>query len=147
LPDITRQEFSDLLAFRTALRGFLQWSERAARDAGLTPAQHQLLLSIKGHTGDRPPTISDISDHLLLRHHSAVELIDRAQRCELVERWPDPEDGRIVRIRLTSTGERRLDELTALHRAEIKLHALVVRYLDITEMARITSVQGYSQAG
>lgn len=139
-PEITRQEFASLLEFRTRLRRFLRWSEEQARAAGLTPAQHQLLLAIKGHPDDLPPTISEISGTLLLRHHSTVELIDRAVGAHLVERWPDPSDGRIVRIRLTDLGERHLGKLSSLHLAEIRVYALVMLHLDLGELRRLAPV-------
>jgi DNA-binding MarR family transcriptional regulator len=129
-PDgLTRQEFAELLEFRTLLHRFLRWREQEARAAGLTPVQHQLLVTIKGHPKDLPPTIGEIAETLVLRHHSTVELIDRAESAELVERWPDPCDGRIVRIRLTRLGERRLKALTMLHMTEIRLSELVTPYL------------------
>jgi DNA-binding MarR family transcriptional regulator len=130
LDDLTRQEFADLLEFRTLLHRFLRWREQEARAAGLTPVQHQLLVTIKGHPGDRAPTVGEIAESLVLRHHSTVELIDRAEGAGLVERWPDPEDGRIVRISLTKLGEARLGALAMLHLTEIQLRALVTPFLE-----------------
>src|SRR3954452_19714640 len=94
-------DFQSLLAFRTALRRFNHWSEEQARSVGLTHAQHQLLLAVKGHQGPMPPTIGDIAEYLLLRHHSAVELTNRVQAMGLVERRRDTTDARIVRVLLT----------------------------------------------
>lgn len=113
-------DYVSLLEFRTALRRFHHWSEQQAKAVGLTQAQHQLLLAVKGHTGDQDPTIGDIADHLLLRHHSAVELVNRAQAGGLIERHRDTQDGRIVRLRLTAKGEDCLDRLTPLHVAELE---------------------------
>ena len=113
-------DYRALLEFRTALRRFHHWSEEQARGVGLTHAQHQLLLAVKGHQGDKPPTIRDIADYLLLRHHSAVELVDRAQAGGFVQRDRDESDGRIVRVRLTPAGEDRLSRLTALHLSELR---------------------------
>src|SRR4051794_39061681 len=84
-------DYRALLAFRTALRRFNHWSEAQAEAAGLTHAQHQLLLAVKGHHDGRGPTIGEVADYLLLRHHSAVELINRAQAAGFVERTKDPE--------------------------------------------------------
>ena len=111
-------EYARLLGFRNGLRRFLRWSEDRAKEAGLTPAQHQLLLSIRGHDGH--PTIGDVADHLLLRHNSAVELVDRAERAGLVRREADREDHRIVHVRLTASGARRLATLSAAHLEELK---------------------------
>jgi MarR family len=78
--ELTRADFEHLLAFRISLRRFQRWSEDQARAAGLTHVQHQLLVAVKGHPGAAPPTVSDLADYLLLRHHSTVELVDRAER-------------------------------------------------------------------
>ena len=112
-------DYRALLAFRTALRRFERWSERQAESAGLTPAQHQLLLAVKGHDDARGPTMSEIADYLMLRHHSAVELVNRAQSAGLVDRTRDDADGRVVRLRLSDLGERRLRELSQLHLDEL----------------------------
>jgi len=117
---LTREDYQNLLAFRTSLRRFQHWSETQARTAGLTPAQHQLLLAVKGHRGGRGPTIGDLASYLLLRHHSTVELVDRAEAAGLVERWGDKDDGRITRVRLTANGEKRLSQLAAAHLNELQ---------------------------
>jgi len=113
-------DYASLLEFRTALRRFNHWSEQQAKAVGLTHAQHQLLLAVKGHRGPKEPTIGDVADYLLLRHHSAVELVNRAQAGDLIERHRDISDGRIVRLRLTAKGEECLQKLTALHVAELQ---------------------------
>jgi DNA-binding MarR family transcriptional regulator len=112
---LTQRDFERLLEFRVALRRFQRWSEDQAQAAGLTHVQHQLLVAIKGHPGHKPPTIGDLAGDLLLQSHSTVELVDRAEAAGLVERTPDPDDGRVVRVRLTRTGERVLQKLTRAH--------------------------------
>jgi DNA-binding MarR family transcriptional regulator len=112
---LTQRDFSRLLEFRVSLRRFQRWSEDQAKAAGLTHVQHQLLVAIKGHPGGRPPTVGDLAGYLLLRPHSAVELVDRAKAAGLVERTPDREDGRVVRVRLTAGGEAVLQRLTRAH--------------------------------
>jgi DNA-binding MarR family transcriptional regulator len=119
---LTRADFERLLAFRIGLRRFQRWSEDQARTAGLTHVQHQLLVAVKGHPGTDPPAVSDLAGYLLLRHHSAVELVDRAEQAGLVRRTPDARDARLVRVKLTSKGERILNELTPAHL--IELHSL-----------------------
>lgn len=114
---LTDHDYAQLLDLRDELRRFLHWSEQQARAADLTPAQHQLLLAVRGHGSD--PTVGEIAGHLLLRHHSVVELIDRAQHAGLVERIVDPDDHRIVRVRLTLEGGYRLAALAASHVEEI----------------------------
>jgi len=118
--DLEETDYRRLLQFRTGLRRFLHWSEEQAEKVGLTPAQHQLLLAVRGHAGDQGPTIGDVAGYLLLRHHSAVGLVDRAVRAELVERREDPDDRRVVRLRLTPAGGRILQQLSALHLEEIR---------------------------
>lgn len=117
--DLTDAQYRELLAFRTALRRFTRWSEDQATALGLTPAQHQLLLAIRGHDDPRGPTIGDVADVLLLRHHSAVGLADRAAAAGLVERRIDTADQRVVRLRLTAMGARRLRQLSHKHLAEL----------------------------
>jgi DNA-binding MarR family transcriptional regulator len=112
-------DYEDLLALRTGLRRFVRWSEQQAEDAGLTPAQHQLLLAIRGHPDRRGPTVGEVADYLLLRHHSAVGLVDRAVAAKLVKRVRDPEDHRVVRLQLTAAGSKRLEALSEAHLEEL----------------------------
>jgi len=128
-PDLSDAQYSELLEFRTSLREFLRWSEDQAQAAGLSPAEHQLLLAIRGQPGPDPPTIGDVARSLLLRHHSAVQLVDRAEKRDLVRRQPDSRDGRVVRLRLTPLGRRRLRRLSALHLEEIARLAPALRFL------------------
>jgi DNA-binding MarR family transcriptional regulator len=134
VPQQTHEDFEHLLAFRSSLRRFERWSEDQARQAGLTHVQHQLLVSVKGHPGPEPPTVRDLAGYLLLRHHSTVELVDRAEAAGLVQRAPDPSDGRLVRVRLTDRGERILDELTPAHL--IELHSLAAILDELVTGAR-----------
>jgi DNA-binding MarR family transcriptional regulator len=121
LPDAAYQR---LLALRTGLRHFEAWSAHQARAAGLTPAQHQLLLAVRGHPGDEGPTIGEVADYLLLRHHSAVGLVDRAEEAGLVVRERSDRDHRVVRLRLSELGAARLEALSALHLEELDRLAL-----------------------
>ncbi len=121
LPD---SAYARLLALRTGLRHFEAWSAAQARAAGLTPAHHQLLLAIRGHGDPNGPTIGEVADYLLLRHHSAVGLIDRAEAAGLVQRTRSEDDHRVVRLRLTDEGAARLEALSALHLEELDRLAL-----------------------
>ena len=118
-------EYQRLLRFRTGLRRFERWSEEQAQTAGLTSAQHQLLLAVRGHPDRRGPTIGELADYLLLRHHSVVELIDRAESAGLVRRTADPTDRRLVRLRPTRHGNAVLRRLTLSHLAELARLAAV----------------------
>ena len=110
-------DYVRLLGFRDGLRRFLRWSEEQAKQAGITPAQHQLLLAVRGHGG--PASIGDLAEHLLLKHHSVVELVDRAERAGLVARTASDADQRVVRVRLTREGSSRLRALAAAHLEEL----------------------------
>ena len=112
-------DYQRLLEFRTGLRRFLHWSEEQAQAAGVSPAQHQLLLAIRGHPDSRGPTIGDVAEYLLLRHHSAVELVDRAVTAGLVRRRQDRDDHRVVRLELTGRGAETLRRLTAVTLEEL----------------------------
>ncbi|MDQ0392813.1 MarR family winged helix-turn-helix transcriptional regulator [Labrys monachus] len=118
-------EFSDanyaaLAEFRYALRKFLAFSESAARNVGLTSQQHQALLALRGFAKDGALTVGDLAERLLVRHHSAVELVDRLEKLDLVQRSADPADGRRALVRLTETGEARLRELSSIHVEELR---------------------------
>ena len=129
--DLSDDDYARLLRFRTGLRRFLRWSEEQAAAAGLTPAQHQLLLAVRGHRGGGAtigatggptvgPTVGEVADALLLKHHSVVELVDRAETAKLVRRRADRDDHRVVRLELTANGARRLEQLSALHLDELR---------------------------
>lgn len=126
---LTPEDYQNLLAFRCALRRFLHWSQARAGSVGLTPAQYQLLLAIKGHHSQQGPTVGELADYLLLKPHSAVELIDRAEAASLVERWEDDDDRRLVRVRLTANGERRLDQLVPAHIDELQQLAPILEHV------------------
>ena len=118
-PRPSDDDYRRLLSLRTGLRRFLRWSEQQAQAAGLTPRQHQLLLAVRGHDDPRGPTVGDVADHLLLRHHSAVELIDRAEAAGLVTRHADADNQSVMRLRLTDQGMRQLEALSELHLEEL----------------------------
>ncbi len=117
---LTDAEYRSLAEFRHALRRFAAFSESAARDHGLTPAQHQLLLAIRGHGGVGSPSMSELAEVLQLKLHSVGELAERAIDNGLVERCHDPADARRSLLRITDEGAARLDELSVLHRRELR---------------------------
>ncbi len=112
-------DYQRLLEMRTGLRRFLHWSEELAHSVGLTPMQHQLLLAVRGHSDPRGPAISDVAQSLLVRHNSAVELVDRAEGAGLVRRAADEDDARVVRLMLTAKGSERLEALAAATMEEV----------------------------
>jgi DNA-binding MarR family transcriptional regulator len=86
----------------------------------ITPAQYQLLLAIRGHDAPEPPVVGELAEALQLRHHSVVELVDRAEAAGLVHRTPDPRDQRRQQVRLTGTGRHILEQLARAHRDELR---------------------------
>lgn len=128
-PALDRSDYEILAEFRHALRRFAAFSEQAAREVGLTPQHHQALLAIKGFPGGERVTVGDLAERLMIRHHSAVELVDRLVRADLVAREHDPNDRRRVFVALTDAAEQVLHRLTAAHVAELRrmrpvLHSL-----------------------
>jgi DNA-binding MarR family transcriptional regulator len=118
--ELSDETYSRLLSIRTGMRLFDRWSEQQAKAAGLTTAQHQLLLAIRGHRDQKGPTIGEVADYLLLRHHSVVGLVDRAEALGLITRSRDDDDRRVVRLALTSEGAHRLEELSKLHVEQLR---------------------------
>jgi DNA-binding MarR family transcriptional regulator len=117
---LTKADFEALARFRFGIRRYLRFSEQAVRGHGLTPQQYQLLLALKGFPGREWATMTELADRLQLRHHSVVELVNRAQAQKLVQRAPHPTDARAVRVELTPHGERAMAQLGALHRDELR---------------------------
>jgi DNA-binding MarR family transcriptional regulator len=95
----------------------------------LTPAQHQLLLAIRGHADPGGPTIAEVAAYMLLRHHSAVGLVDRAEANGLVRRIRHRSNYRAVRLRLTGEGRQRLESLASMAVGELRRLAPALRHL------------------
>ncbi|HEU4922293.1 MAG TPA: MarR family transcriptional regulator [Burkholderiales bacterium] len=112
-------EYQQLASFRYALRSFLRFSEAAAEKVGLTAQHYQALLAVCA-TADGHVTINDLAQQLLIRHNSAVGLVDRLTAQGLLAREPSAEDGRKVHLRLTSKGDRVLEKLAEVHREELR---------------------------
>jgi DNA-binding MarR family transcriptional regulator len=109
-----------LAAYRRALRRFLAFSETAAREAGLSAQQHQAILAIRGHDLDGQMTVGELADNLGIRHHSAVELVDRLARADLVIRTEAEGDRRRVVLSLTPKAATILETLSATHLDELR---------------------------
>jgi DNA-binding MarR family transcriptional regulator len=124
---LTKQDFEALARFRFGIRRYLRFSEETVRDHGLAPQQYVLLLALKGFPEREWATVRELADRLQLRHHSVVELVNRAQRQGLVERARHPGDARAVQVLLTKDGEAILTRLSALHRDELRRMELALR--------------------
>jgi DNA-binding MarR family transcriptional regulator len=125
LPSLTVQNQAEdairnLAWFRYNLRKFLRFSEKAARQCGVTPQQHQLMLGIAGYTGRGSATVSELAEFLQERHNSVVGLVERAAQRGLVNKEHDTSDRRFVLVSLTSLGEEILARLTELHKEEVQ---------------------------
>jgi DNA-binding MarR family transcriptional regulator len=118
----TAIDYRALAEFRYHIRRFLSFSQQAAQAAGVDPQQHQLLLAIRGLPPGTRPTIRVLSERLQIRHHSAVELVDRSAKRGLVERRRDGADRRQVTVNLTAKGDKVLAELSLYHRNELRAH-------------------------
>lgn len=118
--DVSQDEYETLAAFRYHLRRFLHFSEEAAQQVGLTPQQHQAMLTIKGFPDRDYVTIGELAERLQIKHHSAVGLVNRLVGQGLVRRKTGTEDRRQVYISLTEHGIELLSELTAAHKAELR---------------------------
>ena len=113
-------DYSALARFRHELRKFQAFSKAAAKTAGLTPQQHQALLAVRGFSNAAPISVGELADFLLIQHHTAVELVDRMTKLELLARVVDDTDGRRVLVKLTREGERRLQKLSQSHLRELR---------------------------
>ncbi|HEY5194945.1 MAG TPA: MarR family winged helix-turn-helix transcriptional regulator [Solirubrobacteraceae bacterium] len=123
------EDYQRLLTFRKELREFLRWSERSAHNAGLTPSLHQLLLVVRGHPTIPGPTIGQAAQALDIRHHSAVELAQRAEGTGLICRERDPLDHRRIHLELTDHGRQQLEALTRAHLPRIKVLAAILDHV------------------
>jgi DNA-binding MarR family transcriptional regulator len=140
LEPLTKLEFEALARFRFGIRRYLRVSEEIVRRHGLTPQQYQLLLALMGFPDREWATVRELADLIQLRHHSMVELVDRAQKQGLVQREADPTDGRVVRVSLTVEGERILGRLSALHRDELRRMRTVLMQPSWDSEARLLTV-------
>ncbi len=115
------EDYRVLSEFRHQIRRFLSFSSQVAREYGLEPRQHQLLLVVKGLPVDREPTIGELAERMQIRHNTAVELVDRLEERGLVVRRRGKADRRKVYVDLTDEGEAVLSELSLHHMDELKL--------------------------
>jgi len=113
-------DYETLARFRYGLRRFLAFSEIEANRSGLTSQQYQALMAIRGFSIRDPVSVGDLAGYMLIRHHTAVELVDRMVRLKVISRTVDPSDGRRVLLKLTREGERRLRRLYRIHVQELR---------------------------
>lgn len=119
-PKLAKTSYVALADFRYALRRFFAFSETEAGNAGLTPQQYQALLAIKGARERDGLGIGEIAERLMIRHHSAVELVNRLENSGLVARTKDKTDARRVIVHLSAKAERIMNALAGAHLRELK---------------------------
>lgn len=117
--ELTTQDYAELAAFRRALREFLQFSENAAAEVGLTSRHYQAMLVVRACPEGQCVTINDLAQQLLIKHNSAVGLVDRLAQEKLIAREPSTDDRRKVELHLTNRGRLVLSKLAASHRAQL----------------------------
>ena len=117
---IRKEDYVTVATFRKALRRFLRFVEVGARQAGITPQQHQVLLAIRGQVDRDWATVGELADSLQVKHHAVVGLVDRCQAAGLVVRSPDSRDRRIVRVSLSPLGDSILDKLTRRNLGQLR---------------------------
>jgi DNA-binding MarR family transcriptional regulator len=117
---LTTADYARLAGFRHALRRFLRFSETAAADVGLSGQHYQAMLAVRGWTEGGPFTIADLARQLLIKHNSAVELVDRLVKSNLLGRTVSTTDRRKVELQLTSRGRQVLAKLARVHRGELQ---------------------------
>jgi len=118
--NLKTQDYAQLAAFRHALRGFLRFSETAAAKAGLTAKHYQAMLVLRACPDGQRVSIYDLAQQLLIKHNSAVGLVDRLVDEKLIVRGQSSVDRRKVELRLTSRGRQVLAKLVEMHRRELQ---------------------------
>jgi DNA-binding MarR family transcriptional regulator len=113
-------EYEGLAEIRYRIRRFLVFSEASARDVGVEPQQHQLLLAVRGMPDGTPPTVGRVAERLQLHHNSTVELVNRSCEKGLLEKRPGAGDRREVHLHITARGLRLLEKLAVAHRTELR---------------------------
>lgn len=117
---LSTSDYRSLAAFRHEIRKFLAFSEQAAREAGIEPQQHQLLLTLRGLPEGTRPTIRAVAERLCVQHHTTVALVDKLEARGLLERRRSAVDRREVLLHLTAEGQEVLRGLSALHRQQLR---------------------------
>ena len=117
---INLSDYQALAEFRYQIRRFVRYSEAAAREAGIEPQHHQIMLAIKGKPAGEEPRIAYLAERLQIKHHIAVELVDRLENKGFITRIRSSKDRREVLVKLTPRGEHILAELTVHTSAELR---------------------------
>lgn len=138
---LTTRDYAQLAAFRHALRRFLRFSEAAAAKAGLTAQHYQAMLILRGCPEGKRITINDLAQQILIKHNSAVGLVDRLAQERLIIREPSSADRRKVELRLTGRGRQVLARLAATHRRELQRVGPILKVF-FAELSRPVRARG-----
>jgi DNA-binding MarR family transcriptional regulator len=121
MPAMTPDDYDALAEFRYLLRKFLRFSKDFLRTTGgVNPEQYEALLAIKAFATPVGLTISQLSERLQVRHHSAVNIVDRLVERKVITRETGETDRRRRHVHLTAKGEKLIEELASVHRKEIR---------------------------
>ena len=116
---LEKRDFEILADFRYQIRRFVRFSEEVTRQNGVTPLQYLLLLHVRGFPGRDWASVGELAERLQAQHHGVVALISRCEKLGFVERRQSSEDRRRIEIHLMKNGEKVLNKLARLHRAEL----------------------------
>jgi DNA-binding MarR family transcriptional regulator len=129
---ISQRQFRALSAFRSSLSGFLRFSERTARTAGITPMQYLLLLHLRGAPGRAWSTVGELARQLHASAHGTTALVGRCCRAGLVSKQRNAQDARRVEVHLTPRGLRLVEEIAARHREQLQMLRPIFRVAHVT---------------
>jgi DNA-binding MarR family transcriptional regulator len=124
MSSLTREDYESLAGFRYLLRRFLRFSKDFLLCANLNPEQYEALLAIKAFESPDGLTISQLSERLQVKHHSAVNIVDRLVDQKLISRQTGATDRRRRHVQLTAKGAKCVEELAAVHRKEIRVRSI-----------------------
>ena len=135
------RDYAQLASFRHSLRGFLRFSEAAAAQEGLTSQHYQAMLILRGQAEGLQLSIADLAQQLLIKHNSAVWLVDRLVKEGLVLRQLSADDRRRAELLLSPRGRQVLARLAAKHRKELQRLGPIMRHF-FAELARNQDAEG-----
>jgi DNA-binding MarR family transcriptional regulator len=138
---LAEADYRALGQFRRAMREFQAFSEQSAREHGLTSQQHQALLAIRSHAGPEPMTIGELAQCLMIRNHTAVELVGRLVERALATRRPSSEDRRRVLLELTAEAKERLEAISVGNITQLTQTAEILTAL-LATVQRIEAAHG-----
>jgi DNA-binding MarR family transcriptional regulator len=136
----SHSRYRALAEFRYHIRQYLQFSDQSAKAAGLEPKQYQLLLAVRGLPAEAAPTVTVLAEQLGTRHHSTVELVNRAEHKGLVKRY---RDGNFVLVHLTKKGERVLERAVDKRLRELRVAGPIL----VNALQELIDPDGHSNTG